>query len=82
MATRIVENGEYTTRDLYYAAFLKAAGVPFKDTRKKSDHTVFVFERTDTLSEMKTGYYSRSLKVAALTYADEIKVLKTMIHQE
>lgn len=72
----------YRTSDLYYAAFLKVAGLPFLDTVREDGRVYFVFENIDSLRDMKNGYYSRTIKVPALTYADEIKTMKALTHME
>lgn len=71
---------QYRTADLYFAAFLKAAGVPFLDTEREGDRTQFVFEKVDNIRDLKTGFFTRSAKVSAMSYADEIKALKALTH--
>ena len=73
-------DGRYTTADLYYAAYLKTAAVEFLGTERDGDRTVFVFTRPDNIRDLKNQYFTRRAKVPALTYGDEIKVLKTMTH--
>jgi hypothetical protein len=70
----------YRTADLYFAAFLKAAGVPFLDTERDGDRTQFVFEKTDNIRDLKTGFFTRTAKLSAMSYADEIKALKALTH--
>lgn len=72
----------YKTADLYYAAYLKAAAVPFVGTEQdsKERRTLFVFERVPNIRDLKAQYFTRRAKVSALTYADEIKALKTLTH--
>jgi len=71
-------DGKYRTSDLYYAAFLKTAGVALQGTEKEGSRVVFVFEAGDTLKELKAQYFNRTAKVAALSYADDIKAMKTL----
>lgn len=73
-------DGKYKTADLYYAAYLKAAGVPFLDTEREGDRTQFVFEKVDNIRDLKTGFFTRSAKLSAMSYADEIKALKALTH--
>lgn len=80
MPTTIRPDGKYKTADLYFAAFLKAAGVPFMDTEKDGDRTQFVFEKVENIRDLKTGFFTRTAKLSAMSYADEIKALKAMTH--
>lgn len=81
MMTRDLEDGRYRTSDIYFAAFLKTAGVPFLETEVDPEdprRTVFAFENGDTLRDLRTKYFNRTAKVSALTYADDIRALKSM----
>jgi hypothetical protein len=75
-------DGLYKTADLYYAAYLKTAAVEFVGTEKDGDRTVFVFNRPENIRGLKAQFFTRQAKVPALTYADEIKALKTLTHME
>jgi len=77
------KNG-YRTSDLYYAAYLKVAGVKLSGTQRDGARVYFLFEEGDgsDLRELRDQYYNRTSKVAALTYADEIKVMKALTHEE
>lgn len=78
------KNGHYRTSDLYYAAYLKVAGVTFVGTKRDGGRIYFLFESSDdgeALRDLKQSYYNRSSKVAALTYADEVKVMKALTHE-
>lgn len=77
------KSGHYRTSDLYYAAYLKVAGITLVGTKREGARIYFLFEEGDgeTLRDLKTQYYNRSSKVAALTYADEIKVMKALTHE-
>lgn len=71
----------YRTSDLYYAAFLKTAAVPFVDCVREGDRCVFLFEKTEGIRELKREFFSRTkVKISALTYADEIQALKALTH--
>jgi len=74
----------YRTSDLYYAAYLKVAGVKLSGTQRDGGRVYFLFEEGDgsDLRELRDQYYNRTSKVAALTYADEIKVMKALTHEE
>lgn len=78
------ENGHYRTSDLYYAAYLKVAGVNFAGTEREGNRVYFLFEEDGPVSirELKQQYYNRTSKVAALTFADEVKVMKALTHED
>ena len=77
------EETAYRTTDLYYAAYLKAAGVRFVETVRENGRVYFVFERQEGLRDLKNQYYARvPMKIAPLTYADEIKTMKTLTHSD
>lgn len=73
----------YRTSDLYYAAYLKVAGVKLTGTQRKEGRVYFLFEEADKagMRELRDQYYNRTSKVAALSYADEIKVMKALTHE-
>jgi len=71
-------DGQYRTSDLYFAAFLKTAGVILIDAVKEEGRTQFVFEKSDSIPDLKRGFFNRSAKVVALDYADDIRSLKSM----
>ncbi|NBR01269.1 MAG: hypothetical protein EBT79_07515 [Actinobacteria bacterium] len=71
--------GRYRTSDLYYAAYLKVAAVPFIEAvREQGGRVVFVFEDSDGIRDLKNQYYGRNAKVVAMTYADEVKAMKAL----
>ena len=53
--------GRYRTADLYYAAYLKVAEVPFIETVREGDRVYFIFKATDGLRELKNGFYNRTI---------------------
>ncbi|MDB4278591.1 DUF5659 domain-containing protein [Deltaproteobacteria bacterium] len=71
---------EYKTSDLYYAAYLKVAGVPFLEPERDGRRVTFVFEHSDSIRDLKREYFNRNAKVPALTYADEVKAMKALTH--
>jgi len=73
-------DGRYRTSDLYYAAYLRVAGVPLLESEKEDRRVFFVFEHSDSIQELKKQYFNRSSKVPALTYADEIRSMKALTH--
>lgn len=78
------KGNSYRTSDLYYAAYLKVAGVKFTGTEREGGRVFFLFEEGEGvgLRELKQEYYNRSSKVVALTYTDEIKVMKALTHED
>jgi len=80
-----VQNRCYRTADLYYAAYLKTAAVEFLGTEpdpKDPRRTNFVFQKQPNIRDLKAQFFTRRAKVSAMTYADEIKALKTLTHME
>jgi hypothetical protein len=75
-----VQPNLFRTSDLYFAAYLKVAGVKFLETVKEGDRVVFVFEEGGVLRDLKNAYFNRSAKVFAMSYADEIKAMKALTH--
>jgi hypothetical protein len=73
-------DGRYRTSDLYYAAFLRVAGVRFIETETENGRVVFVFESSEGIKDLKAGYFNRTAKVPALTFTDEVKAMKTLTH--
>ena len=73
----------YRTSDLYYAAYLKVAGVRMLGTERDGGRVYFVFDEGESvnLRDLRDQYYNRTSKVAALSYADEIKVCKALTHE-
>jgi len=72
----------YQTCDLYIAAFFVSAGCrmikSFREQKTKRVH--FVFEKNSTILDLKLKYFSREAKIDALTFADNIKSLKSLCH--
>jgi hypothetical protein len=79
-----VYDGEsgYQTCDLYLAAFFLSAGSHMiKHERDiKSKRVYFFFEKNPMLNDLKVNYFSRQAKVDALTFADNVKSLKSLCH--
>lgn len=74
-----MQSGKYRTSDMYYAAYLKVAAVPFVEAvRDTNGRVTFVFEDIEGIRDLKNQYYSRAAKVSAMTYADEIKAMKAL----
>ena len=72
--------GRYSTSDLYFASFLKAACVPFIGAERDRRKVVFIFERTEAIRDLKKEYFNRSAKICALSFVDEIRNLKSLTY--
>ena len=70
------------TSDLYFAAYLKVACVNFVRVEREGRRVFFVFEKIESYEELKAQYFNRTAKVAALTYKDEIQVMKSLTYEE
>ena len=71
----------YRTSNLYYAAYLKVAGITFLRTEREGSRIWFYFDSPEEgLRDLKNQYYNRVAKVSALTYADEIKAMKDLTY--
>lgn len=68
----------YKTCDLYLAAFFSAAGCHIKSTSRDAKKVFFFFEQNDIIDNLRSAFYLRQAKVDALTYADQIKSLKSL----
>lgn len=75
-----MEDGLYKTSDLYYAAFLRVAGVKFVEATRHEGRIFFVFENGEAIRDLKREYFNRTARVGALDYADEVRNMKAMIH--
>lgn len=76
------ESKGYRTSDLYYAAYLKVAGVKMTGTHREGARVFFLFEEDGVdMRELREQFYNRTSKVAALSYADEIRTCKHLTHE-
>jgi hypothetical protein len=66
------------TCDLYLAAFFTTAGCKIKETSRDARKVYFLFENTELIEKLKVDYFTRNAKVDALTYADNVKSLKSL----
>lgn len=83
------QNDNFETGDLYFAAYLKAAKIPWlgcvpDDRPGRRGRVKFAFEKSPEISKLQHAFFSRSPKgkIVALNYADEIKALKGMTRVE
>jgi len=75
-----LEEKTYETCDLYFAAFLQCAGCDMLKTRKEKSKFFFVFQDLGGISQLKNEYFGRRSKVDALSYADRVQSLKSLVH--
>ena len=74
-------DGQFRTRDLYFAAFLKVAAVPMLPNEYEAGVAIFVFEDPDGIvRQLKDEYYSDFARVKALSYTRALKMIKSSIH--
>lgn len=73
-------DGVYKTSDLYYAAYLKTASVCFLGAERVDNRIVFLFEQNESIRDLKREYFNRTAKLSALSFVDEIRTLKSIIH--
>ncbi len=73
----------YKTSDLYWAAFLKVAGISLQGTEKDNRKVVFIFEDPggNIIKDLKEDFFMDKAKVHALSYTQSLKALKALIHQ-
>ena len=74
---------EFKTSDLYFAAYLKAAGVELKrtDRHHEGGRISFVFDAgVANIEELKDAWFNGTGKVVANTYAYHVKNLKSICH--
>lgn len=70
----------YRTADLYYAAYLRVAGVPFLGTERDGKRVTFLFEDAGTtISDLKRGYFTDGARVPALSYVQMIREMKSLV---
>jgi len=76
------DDSGYQTCDLYLSAFFLSAGSKMIRSSRdmKTKRVYFVFEKNPIMTELKVKYFSREAKIDALTFADNIKSLKSLCH--
>lgn len=75
---------EFSTSDLYFAAYLLVAGIQMLRTDKDKNQSkkfVFVFDNSlASVENLRNAWFTQSGKVSALAYANQIKTLKSAVH--
>lgn len=70
---------DVTLCDLYLAAALNTAGIKHSQTSVVSKRVYFHFPKDDgLLTRIRREYMSRTLQIDALSFADQIKSLKSL----
>ena len=73
----------YRTKDLYFSAYLRVAGVPFLEAVRQDDgKVVFLFEDlgVPAMRDLKRGYFSDSAKVPAMSFVQMIRAMKSLTY--
>lgn len=72
---------EVKTSDLYFAAYLRVAGVPLAGTTKEGPRTFFLFGDSElgALNELHRQYYTGEARVPALFYSQMIRDMKGLL---
>ena len=68
----------YKTCDLYLAAFFATSGCKIKNTSRDKKKVYFSFDNSDMIEHLKSAYFLRQGSVDALSYADNVKSLKSL----
>lgn len=73
----------FRTSDLYFAAYLRVAEVPFLEVEHEEGRGFFVFEAKDptVMRELKRQYFSGTSKVGALSFVQAIRHFKLLLHE-
>lgn len=66
------------TCDLYLAAFFATSGCPIKETSRDARKVYFFFDNSELIEKLKVAYFTRNASVDALSYADNVKSLKSL----
>jgi hypothetical protein len=75
-------NNVFRTSDLYYAAYLRVAGVPFLGTERDGKRVMFLFDVAETqILDLKQGYFTDKARVPALSYVQMIREMKSLLYQ-
>jgi hypothetical protein len=83
----LIQTDEGTkTCDLYLAAFFVSVDCQVLKTSREGKKVYFLFDKNEMIEKLKVSYFTRQAKVDALTYADNIKSLKSLcasiVHQD
>jgi hypothetical protein len=79
------EGSGYRTSDLYYAAYLRVAGVPFLEAVRENGRVVFIFDEVESSISMrglKAQFFNGKAQVSALDFTQAIKTMKSLTHMD
>ena len=81
MSNTLKERAPFRTPDLYFAAYLQTAGVTMLKSERENSRVFFVFStEVADIEELKTGWFNSTAKIPAMTFANNIKSLKSVCH--
>ncbi len=74
----------YRTSDLYFAAFLRVAGVPFVDVERDGNRAHFLFEDqgAGAMREYRRQFFADEAKVPAQSYGQMIRTMKSLVYSD
>jgi hypothetical protein len=72
-------SNEFSTKDLYLAAFLYARGLVFVRIYWQGRQGWFVFQDENKCVELQQRFFSRTAEVNAKEYANAIRTLKDLV---
>ena len=77
----LMGSNEAKTSDLYFAAYLRVAGVSLAGTSRDGARTFFLFGdvHPGVLNELHRQYYTGEARVPALFYSQVIRDMKSML---
>ena len=70
----------YKTSDLYFAAYLRVAGVPFSGIERDADRAWFLFSTLSSVRDLKNEFYAGTAQLPAYLYAKSIRDMKALLH--
>ena len=73
---------QFTTKDIYLAAFLLAATSDLLSSSRTNGITTFVFVRSSKTDQLVTDYYAQRALVNPVTYGNALRNLKSIIHAD
>ena len=67
---------------MYFASYLRVAGVTFVEAERDQGRVVFVFESRGVavMRDLKRDYFTDRAKVPALSFVQMIRAMKTLTH--
>lgn len=75
----MITQPEFEVKDLYFASYLYASGLPLLRTERKGKFTYFIFPRTDQSDSLTADFWSYKGTVIAKSYIDATQSLKDII---